>query len=46
MATNYYETDMICKGKEGVWGKGRKMEIASYVTVGRLCTVGNLCDSW
>jgi hypothetical protein len=36
---------MICKGKEGVGGKEGKMELASCVAVGRLCTVGNLCGS-
>src|SRR2546421_8800707 len=41
---------MICKEKEGVWGKERKIGISelrsSSVAVGKLCTVGKLCGSW
>jgi hypothetical protein len=44
-ATNYHETDMICKGKEGVGGREEKWELASCVAVSKLDAVGELCGS-
>ncbi len=42
----YHETDIICKGKEGVRGKEEKWELASCVAVSKLYAVSELCGSW